>query len=137
MASSYTKFILLGEDDIDDQELLKEVFASIDGSYRLLFANTGEQVLSALGKLSDNQLPCLIVLDYNMPGANGAEILKELKKQPRYENIPCIIWSTSGSDTYKTLCLKLGAVDYLIKPSRIKEMADIVRYMLSVCLVSK
>ena len=137
MASSDTKFILLGEDDIDDQELLKEVFASIDGSYRLLFANTGEQVLSALGKLSDNQLPCLIVLDYNMPGANGAEVLKELKKQPRYENIPCIIWSTSGSDTFKTLCLKLGAVDYLIKPSRIKEMADIVRYMLSVCLVSK
>jgi CheY-like chemotaxis protein len=137
MASSDTKFILLGEDDIDDQELLKEVFASIDGSYRLLFANTGEQVLSALGKLSDNQLPCLIVLDYNMPGANGAEVLKELKKQSRYENIPCIIWSTSGSDTFKTLCLKLGAVDYLIKPSRIKEMADIVRYMLSVCLVSK
>jgi len=137
MASSDTKFILLGEDDIDDQELLKEIFASIDGSYRLLFANTGEQVLSALGKLSDNQLPCLIVLDYNMPGANGAEILKELKKQPRYENIPCIIWSTSGSDTYKTLCLKLGAVDYLIKPSSIKEMASIVRYMLSVCLVSK
>ena len=137
MASSYTKFILLGEDDIDDQELLKEVFASIDGSYRLLFANTGEQVLSALEKLSDNQLPCLIVLDYNMPGANGAEILKELKKQPRYENIPCIIWSTSGSDTFKTVCLQLGAVDYLIKPSRIKEMADIVRYMLSVCLVSK
>ena len=135
MASSDTKFILLGEDDIDDQELLKEVFASIDGSYRLLFANTGEQVLSALGKLSDNQLPCLIVLDYNMPGANGAEVLKELKKQSRYENIPCIIWSTSGSDTFKTLCLKLGAVDYLIKPSRIKEMADIVRYMLSVCLV--
>ena len=137
MASSDTKFILLGEDDIDDQELLKEIFASIDGSYRLLFANTGEQVLSALGKLSDNQLPCLIVLDYNMPGANGAEVLKELKKQSRYENIPCIIWSTSGSDTFKTLCLKLGAVDYLIKPSRIKEMADIVRYMLSVCLVSK
>jgi len=137
MASSDTKFILLGEDDIDDQELLKEVFASVDGSFRLLFANTGEQVLSALGKLHDDQLPCLIVLDYNMPGSNGADILKELKKEPRYDNIPRIIWSTSGSDTFKNICLQLGAVDYLIKPSSIKEMADIVRYMLSVCLVSK
>jgi len=137
MASSYTKFILLGEDDLDDQELLKEVFASVDGSYRLLFANTGEQVLSSLSKLHDDQLPCLIVLDYNMPGPNGADILKELKKEPRYENIPRIIWSTSGSDTFKNICLQLGAVDYLIKPSSIKEMADIVRYMLSVCLVTK
>jgi len=53
---------LIGEDDIDDQELLKEVFASVDNSFRLLFADTGEQALSVLKKLNDEQLPCLIVL---------------------------------------------------------------------------
>ena len=129
------KFILLGEDDIDDQELLKEIFASVDGSFRLLFANTGEQVLSALNKLSNEQLPCLIILDYNMPVLNGADILKELNNESRYTGIPRIIWSTSGSETFKNTCLELGANDYLIKPSNLKEMADIVRYMLSVCMV--
>ena len=130
-----SKFILLGEDDIDDQELLKEIFASVDGSFRLLFANTGEQVLSALSKLNDEQLPCLIVLDYNMPVLNGADILKVLNNESRYAGIPRIIWSTSGSEIFKNTCLELGANDYLIKPSNLKEMADIVRYMLSVCMV--
>ena len=130
-----SKFILLGEDDIDDQELLKEVFTSVDSSIRLLFANTGEQILTVLNKLKDEQLPCLIVLDYNMPVLNGADILKELNQESRYTGIPRIIWSTSGSDTFKNTCLALGASDYLIKPSNLKEMANIVRYMLSVCKV--
>ena len=130
-----SKFILLGEDDIDDQELLKEVFTSVDSSIRLLFANTGEQILSVLNKLKDEQLPCLIVLDYNMPVLNGADILKELNQESRYTGIPRIIWSTSGSDTFKNTCLALGASDYLIKPSNLKEMANIIRYMLSVCKV--
>ena len=132
---SFPRFILFGEDDIDDQELLKEVFASVDGSFRLLFANTGEQVLSALGKLKDEQLPCLIVLDYNMPVLNGADILKELNNGSRYADIPRIIWSTSRSETFKNTCLELGATDYIIKPSYSKEMEEIVRYMLSVCMV--
>jgi DNA-binding response OmpR family regulator len=132
---SFSRFILFGEDDIDDQELLKEVFTSVDDSSRLLFASTGEQVISALSKLSDEQLPCLIVLDYNMPVLNGADILKELNNGSRYAGIPRIIWSTSGSETFKNTCLELGATDYIIKPSNLKEMKDIVRYMLSVCMV--
>jgi len=134
-AKPVSKFILIGEDDIDDQELLKEVFASVDNSFRLLFANSGEQVLSVLHKLKGDQLPCLILLDYNMPILNGADILKELNNESRYADIPRIIWSTSGFDTFKNTCLALGASDYLIKPSSLKEMANIVRYMLSVCNV--
>lgn len=130
-----SRFILFGEDDIDDQELLKEIFASVDNSLRLLFANTGEQVLSVLSKLNDEQLPCLIVLDYNMPALNGADILERLNGESRYADIPRIIWSTSGSEIFKRNCLELGATDYIIKPSALGEMEKIVRYMLSVCLV--
>src|SRR5678816_3409905 len=93
-----SKFILLGEDDPDDQELLTEVFSSIDNSFTLLFVNSGQEVLSALEKLKDEQQPCLIVLDYNMPGLNGADILRELGTNERYKHIPRIIWSTSTSE---------------------------------------
>jgi FOG: CheY-like receiver len=64
-----SKFILLGEDDADDQEMLKEVFASIDTAFILFFVNNGTEILSALEKLKDDQMPCLIILDYNMPGS--------------------------------------------------------------------
>ena len=130
-----SKFILLGEDDIDDQDMLREVFASIDVSFVLFFVDSGEEVLSALEKLNDDQLPCLIVLDYNMPGLNGADILKELSGNSRYQHIPRVVWSTSGADKFKRICLELGAVDYVIKPSNIKELENVARYMLSLCLV--
>lgn len=130
-----SKFILLGEDDSDDQEMLKEVFMSIDNAFILLFVNNGKEVLSALEKLHDNQMPCLIILDYNMPGLNGADILREIGSNEQYKNIPKIVWSTSGSDKFKKTCLELGAIDYVIKPSNNNDLEKIARYMLSLCLV--
>ena len=132
---SPSKFILIGEDDADDQEMLKEVFSSIDSSFILFFVNNGGEILSALGKLRNDQMPCLIVLDYNMPGLNGADILRELGSNERYKHIPRIVWSTSASEKFRKLCLELGAADYVIKPNNVNDLEKIARYMLSVCLV--
>ena len=130
-----SKFILLGEDDADDQEMLKEVFRSIDTSFVLFFVNNGKEIISALEKLKDDQMPCLIVLDYNMPGLNGADILRELSTNERYKNIPKVVWSTSGSEKFRSICLELGAVDYVIKPNNVVGLEEVARYMLSLCLV--
>ena len=128
-----TKLVLIGEDDLDDQEFLKEIFSSIDDSFLIVFASNGEEVFDYLDEKNNNSMPCLIVLDYNMPGINGIDILRELKKDNRYDAIPKIIWSTSKSPTYKDLALEMGANDYLIKPSNVNELTDICRYMLSTC----
>ena len=127
------KFILLGEDDPDDQEMLKDVFSSIDKSFILFFVDSGKEVISALEKLREDQHPCLLILDYNMPGMNGAEILGQLSSNSRFVAIPKIIWSTSGSEQFKQTCLKLGAKDYIIKPSSHGDLEKIARYMLSIC----
>lgn len=131
--ASSSIFILFGEDDIDDEELLKEIFLTIDPLLSPMFVNNGRKILALLGEMDEAALPCLIVLDYNMPELNGAEILAELKKNPRYQSIPKIIWSTSGSEKYKNHCLSLGARDYLIKPSSVRELTEAARYMLSFC----
>ena len=133
MSSNFSKFIVVGEDDKDDQELLKDVFASIDDSFRLLFVDTGKEVMSLLDKLTEDQMPCLIILDYNMPELSGADILKELNNIDKYKDTPKIIWSTSGSDSFKNKCLALGATDYITKPSNLKDLEESARYMLSVC----
>ena len=132
---SPAKFILLGEDDPDDQEMLTDVFSSIDNSFILFFVNNGKEVLSALEKLKDDQLPCLIVLDYNMPGLNGADILQEIGSNRRYVNIPKVVWSTSSSEKFKKTCLEMGAADYIIKPSSHNDLEKIARYMLSICIM--
>lgn len=132
MTNLPSKFILLGEDDIDDQEILEEIFSTEDTSLNLQFFNNGQKVISHLEDAADN-LPCLIVLDFNMPELNGAEILKKLSGNDRFNSIPKIVWSTSDSPVYKALCLELGACDYLVKPSSINALRDIVKQMLSYC----
>lgn len=130
-----SKFILLGEDDADDREMLKDVFTSVDATFILFFVNNGSEMISALEKLKDDQMPCLIVLDYNMPGLSGADILLELGRNERYKNIPKIVWSTSGSEKFRKICMELGAVDYVIKPNNLDDLEKTARYMLSVCTV--
>ena len=127
------KSILLGEDDLDDEELLKELFSSVDPSFSLTFINNGKRLVDYLGTVTDDRLPCLIVLDYNMPELNGEQILNELKKNSKYDHIPKIIWSTSQGDTYRTRCLEAGASDYIIKPDKVSDLVDTIRYMISLC----
>ena len=127
-----SKFIILGEDDIDDQEILEEIFSTVDTSLSLQFFNNGRKVISHLEN-SEATLPCLIILDFNMPELNGAEILKILSKDQRLNQIPKIIWSTSDAPVFKAMCLELGACDYLVKPSKINALKDMVKHMLSYC----
>ena len=127
------KFILFGEDDIDDEDLLREIIGGIDESFYLLFVNNGRKLLEILNEMPDNHLPCLIVLDYNMPELNGAEILREIKKISRYNPIPKVIWSTSSSETFRSTCIEAGANEYLIKPSTVNELISTARRMLSLC----
>jgi len=128
-----SKSILLGEDDIDDVEFLKEMFSSVDDSFSLTFVHEGKKVMEHLNHLSEDQLPCLIILDYNMPALNGAEILQQIKSNSRYNSIPTVIWSTSPSATYRIKCLDAGADDYVTKPSSVNELIETIRYMLSLC----
>jgi CheY-like chemotaxis protein len=127
-----SKIILLGEDDIDDQEILQQIFSEVDSSFELHFFNNGRKVISYLEN-SRNNLPCLIVLDFNMPELNGAEIVKILSVNKRLEPIPKIIWSTAGASAFKKMCLEFGASDYLVKPSKIDALENMVRYLLSLC----
>jgi CheY-like chemotaxis protein len=128
-----SKLILLGEDDIDDQEFLMEVFSSIDGSLKIEPIANGERLVAYLDKSDDESLPRLIILDYNLPELNGAEILKILNNSERYSSIPKLVWSTSNSSLYRTKCLALGALAYIVKPNNIASFREIAKYIISFC----
>ena len=130
---NYKNLILIGEDDMDDKEIIEEAFADIDPSVKVHFVTNGKKLISFLQQISADNLPSLIVIDYNMPGLNGAEILKSLESISKVKNIPKVIWSTSGASQYKSTCLALGAYDYLVKPSGMNELENLVKYLLSLC----
>jgi CheY-like chemotaxis protein len=125
------KQILIGEDDIDDQEILEEIFLSIDSKLNLTFINDGQKIVSFLENTTVENIPGLIILDYNMPHLNGAEILKSLQQNEQVKNVPKIIWSTANADGFKNTCLQLGACEYLVKPSSFANLRSMIKRMLS------
>lgn len=63
-----SKIILYADDDdVDDQELLKEAFHQIDTAIDIRIVSGGDEWLTLLACLTDQELPSLIILDYNMP----------------------------------------------------------------------
>jgi CheY-like chemotaxis protein len=128
-----SRTIFLAEDDIDDQEFLKDALQTIDPAIQLVSFSSGLKFISRLSETDDQHLPCLIVLDYNIPEINGAEILEQLRKQDRYATIPKVVWSTSDSQLYRQNCLSCGARAYLVKPSSISGITEIAKEMLRFC----
>ncbi len=131
--SQSSKFILLADDDLEDLELLSEVILQLEANTRLHMVNNGIMVMDFLSKTKDEDLPSLIVLDYNMPNMNGAEVLEQLCRDPRYKSIPKIVWSTSNNSNYIKECMEKGATDYFIKPATHKNLQEQAAQMLELC----
>ena len=123
--------IFLAEDDLDDQELLAEAFHNIDPSIQLESFTTGSKFLSHIDSLPDNEIPDMVIVDYNIPEINGADVLRHLDLQERYQNIVKLVWSTSNAPLYEDSCMAMGATAYLVKPSNIEALQEIAKKMLT------
>lgn len=128
--------ILLADDDLEDQELFKETIIELEPLAQVQLVLNGKQVLEYLAKCMDSELPCLIILDYNMPELNGPRVLEILCSSSRYKTIPKLIWSTSNTSNYIKECLDKGAAEYFIKPSSMVELRKVVKNMLKFCELS-
>src|SRR4051812_39821099 len=119
-AISFT--ILAVDDDMEDLELIEDAISGLKpmATFKKLF--NGKEVLPYLDQLPDNELPCLIILDYNMPEMNGAQVIFQLCKFPRYATIPKIILSTSNAASHIHECMTNGATRYFVKPNNMKDM---------------
>jgi CheY-like chemotaxis protein len=129
----HQKFILIADDDQEDLELLSEVILQLEADTKLHTVNNGSFVMDFLEQAKDEELPSLIVLDYNMPNMNGAEVLEQLCNDSRYQNIPKIIWSTSNNSNYIKECLEKGATSYFVKPATHKNLQEQAAQMLRLC----
>lgn len=124
-------YILVAEDDIDDQELLEQALLALRPDLQLKFITNGNKFRLHLDNLEDDNLPNLILLDYNLPELSGVDILKYLHGKERYKPIPKIVWSTSNSAIFKTQSLEFGAVEYIVKPITIESFVTIAGNLLS------
>ncbi|MBN1593641.1 MAG: response regulator [Candidatus Coatesbacteria bacterium] len=121
--SGLIDIILMVEDEPDHAELVVDALRTVGNIKKIVLIENGETALDYIfrkGKYEDKSLsprPGLILLDINLPGKNGLDVLKIIRREKRFSTIPIVILTTSPSiDTVKETA-DLGANDYVIKPS--------------------
>jgi CheY-like chemotaxis protein len=125
--------IILADDDLDDQLILKEIFSMHSDTVKILNVLNGEETLHLLERLQNKDiLPCLVILDINMPKLNGRQTLLRLRQDERLKNIPVVLFSTSNNATDKAFAQVHGA-NYVTKPFTYKSMEVVVKEFIRLC----
>lgn len=112
------------EDDRGIRELMTYTLNA--SGYEALGLKDGKELDEAL----KSEKPCLITLDIMLPNEDGISILKRLKNDERYRDIPIIMASAKGEEYDKVIGLDLGADDYLAKPFGMMEMVSRIKAVL-------
>ena len=134
--TEHTHTILYAEDDLDDLFMIKQAFEQFDGTTQLLHANNGFEAIEQLNKAeAEKRLPCLVILDINMPGMNGREALIRIRQSDDYKNIPVVLFTTSSSELDKAFAKKWGA-EFVTKPLIFSELEELAKRFISLCTAS-
>ncbi len=116
--------ILIVEDEKDIIKML-EYNLKKEG-FRVIDARDGEDALD----LAVREYPNLILLDLMLPGIDGLEVCKSLKKESKTSSIPIIMLTAKSQESDKVVGLELGADDYITKPFSVRELIARIKAVL-------
>ena len=125
--------ILLVDDSENDIFLMRRAFKKAEFNTLLQEVHNGEQAIAYLkgeGVYSDRNeypLPSVMLLDLNMPMKNGFDVLRFARTQPAFNRLSIIILTASMREEDVEQAYDLGASSYLVKPSTIDALADMIR----------
>ena len=130
ISRSETSEILLVEDNAGDIYMFENALKISGFKFNLVKITNGDDVLPYL-KRNDTSLPDIIILDLNLPGKNGKEILSDIKNDKKLGLIPVIIFTTSNAEfdiqtsyQLKANCFKkkpISVTEYIAAVNRIKD----------------
>jgi CheY-like chemotaxis protein len=111
--------ILLVDDDEDDVLMMREALRAAESSARLQILSDGSQVIPYLRRERDHagaNRPDLILLDLNLPGRHGHQVLADIKGDPDLRRIPVVVLTVSGARDDVLRSYDLHANAYVTKP---------------------
>lgn len=125
--------ILLIEDDPGHARLIERNLRRADLTHELTRIEDGQQALDYFFPTDDatnpppNDPPILVLLDLNLPGADGYRVLERLKTHDRTKHIPVFILSSTDEPREIKRCYALGCNAYLVKPVNYEHFADAIQ----------
>lgn len=129
--------VYVTDDDADDRYLIKMAMAELGLVDQALFVEDGARLLERLeatnpiGEANANgaDLPCLILLDLNMPRMDGRETLRALKQDPRFKQIPVVILTGSRNTEDIETSYRDGANSFFSKPLDYSELVNLIKLL--------
>jgi len=121
-----TKPILLVEDDRVDAMTVRRALREINVVNRLDIVGDGEEALAFL-RDPENEEPCIILLDLNMPRMNGIEFLTVAKQDETLKRVPVVVLTSSREEQDKVDSFDLGVAGYMIKPVDYHQFVEVMR----------
>ncbi len=122
--------ILLVEDNPADARLTQEAIRDTEYRYQLHLAEDGEEAMEFLhqeGEFADVPRPDLILLDLNLPGMDGREVLAEIKSDDNLGSIPVVVLTTSTAQQDLLYSYGLRANSYVNKPIDRDRFNDMIK----------
>ncbi len=114
--------VIIIEDDVDDQEHLKEIFQKLDYPNPIVFFSDGQEALDYLNK--PTTLPFIILSDINMPKLSGFELRTKLKTDAdlALKCIPYLFFSTAISQKAVIDAYSMSVQGFFVKPNLMSEL---------------
>lgn len=123
--------ILMADDDDDDYLLTKKALKESKLLNTLIRVSDGEELLdylNARGAYEKTAVrPGVILLDLNMPRKDGREALKEIKSDPKLQNIPIVIFTTSKAEEDVYRSYQLGSNSFITKPVTFESLISVMK----------
>lgn len=124
MTRQQTVTVLIIDDDEDDRFFMEQAFRNDSPYTQVYLAIDGQQALNLLRSV--HPLPDVVLLDLNMPGMTGFEVLEQLKQSVQHQSIPVIILTTSENAIDQERARQLGAIEFITKPTTSGGLSAIV-----------
>lgn len=125
--------LLVAEDSDEDFAVFQRFMKRLNVQNPIYRCSNGDEVLDYLYQEgdyedeSDAPRPSVILLDLNLPGLDGRELLKHIKQDESFRKIPIVVFTTSSNPDDVELCYQRGANGYLIKPVGTPELQQTIQ----------
>ena len=115
-------------DDFDDTRLMMKLWLEKKG-YRILEAENGDEAVG----LADRERPDLIIMDIEMPHADGLDATRRIREHQALREIPIVAVSAYGAEEYRVRALDAGCNEYVSTPFEPAALEELIRNLIATC----
>jgi CheY-like chemotaxis protein len=133
LVMAFVPVILCVDDDEDDLFFIKEIIQSQGHSFEIKEAKNGVDALQYLHEgLIKDQLPCLIIMDMNMPRMDGKQTISKIKEIEQLSKVPIVVFTTSSNAAHQKYFESQG-IRFITKPFDYKVFTKEIINLLAYC----